>query len=149
VKPDDIDIQVRDNYLIVRAEMRQEPEPEGERGREPKGQEGQQRQYLHRERRYGYFERTFPLPENVDNEKISCNFEQGVLTIHLPKTEQARQQGRRIPIMEETSQARGGDGRTEGRELAGAGRKGGEAESAQSAGSSSQEPRGAESGSKR
>jgi HSP20 family protein len=87
VNKDDIDVQVHDHHLILRAEMRKE-QPE----------EGEGRQYHHRERRYGFFERVLPLPENVDEEHIACDFKDGVLTLHLPKLEQAKQEARRIPI---------------------------------------------------
>jgi len=112
VKQDDIDIQVRDHSLVISAEMKSEESfPGGEAqtqpGEQPRGngsknqqaqQQGQQRQYERRERRYGYFERQLPLPENVNEEQIKCEFANGVLMIHLPKSEQAVQQGRRIPI---------------------------------------------------
>lgn len=87
VNKDDIDVQVQDHHLILRAEMKKEQQDEGEG-----------RQYHHRERRYGFFERVLPLPENVDEEHIACDFKDGVLTLHLPKLEQAKQEPRRIPI---------------------------------------------------
>jgi len=112
VKQDDIDIQVRDRSLFVSAEMKSEEsspgyEAQAQAGEQPQGngsktqqsqQQGQQRQYERRERRYGYFERQLPLPENVKEDQISCEFKNGVLLIHLPKSEQAVQQGRKIPI---------------------------------------------------
>ena len=46
---------------------------------------------MHRyERTYGEFERTFSLPSSVDATKISASYEHGLLTITLPKAEQAR-----------------------------------------------------------
>jgi len=112
VKQEDIDIQVRDHSLFVSAEMKSEEsfpgtEAQAQSGEQPQGngsktqqaqQQGQQRQYERRERRYGYFERQIPLPENVNEDQISCEFRNGVLMLHLPKSEQAVQQGRRIPI---------------------------------------------------
>jgi hypothetical protein len=38
------------------------------------------------------------LPDNADEEKISCDFDNGVLTVHVPKTQATAQQGRRIPV---------------------------------------------------
>lgn len=145
VKPDDIEVRVQDHYLILRAELRQEVEaPAGEaqggqaqgeqergaqeRGGQAQGEQAPQRQYYYRERRYGYFQRIFPLPENVDEQQIRCEFRDGVLTIHIPKTEQARQQTRRIPVAEGAqTERRQGDGRSERREPAMAGARGGEA----------------------
>lgn len=89
VKKDDIDITVQDHHLLLRAEMRQEQESgEGER------------QYHRRERRYGMFQRVIPLPENVDEENIRCDFRNGVLTVHIPRAAQAQQGARRIPVQD-------------------------------------------------
>jgi HSP20 family protein len=89
VNKDDIDVQVRDHSLTIRAEMKQSSEPQ---------QEGDQRRYHRRERRYGYFERVIPLPENVDEDHIGCSFHDGVLMINIPKSESAQQQGRKIMV---------------------------------------------------
>ncbi len=48
------------------------------------------------ERQYGSFKRTFKLPEGVDMDKISANFEYGVLEINLPKEKSTS--SRRISI---------------------------------------------------
>ncbi len=61
------------------------------------------------ERRYGQFQRSFTLPEHVASDQISANFENGVLTLVLPKTAKARP--RRIEIS-----AGGGHKRVEGSE---------------------------------
>ena len=45
--------------------------------------------YLH-ERHFGAFERYFQLPEGADREKIEASFKKGVLTVTLPKTQEAR-----------------------------------------------------------
>jgi HSP20 family protein len=50
------------------------------------------------ERRYGSFERSFRLPEGIDEEKIDAHFAKGLLTIRLPKTEEALQKEKRIAI---------------------------------------------------
>jgi HSP20 family protein len=89
VNKDDIDVTVHDHHLHLKAEMRQEQKDgEGER------------QFHRRERRYGYFERVIPLPENIDEQQISCDFKNGVLTVHIPRTQQAQAQARRIPVMD-------------------------------------------------
>jgi len=142
VKPEDIDLQIRDQYLVLRAELRpeeapQEQQAEGQSGQQPTGQkqngqqqEQPQRQYQYRERRWGYFERVLPLPENVDEGQVSCEFQHGVLTIHLPKAEQQAAQGRRIPIGAGQSSAAGQAGSRSSQRGAGeqamAGAKGGE-----------------------
>ena len=50
-----------------------------------------ERVVLHRQEiPFGEFERTFRLPEQIDVSKISANFQRGVLTVTLPKAEEAR-----------------------------------------------------------
>lgn len=88
VNKDDIDVTVQDHHLILKAQMRQE-QKEGDGDR----------QYHRRERRYGFFQRVIPLPENVKEDDISCEFRDGVLTVHVPRMEQPQQAGRRIPVM--------------------------------------------------
>jgi HSP20 family protein len=91
VDKNDIDVEINDRQLTVKAKMRQQSEqaPEGDR------------RYYRRERRSGYFERTFPLPDNVDEDHISCNFNNGVLNIFVPKMEQSQSTGRHIEIAEQ------------------------------------------------
>jgi len=123
VGKDNIDVQVRDGYLQLRAELRQEQEerpqaqPRQGGGEQPQGNghdqsqraegAGQEREYYRRERRYGYFERVLPLPENVDEEQIRCEFHDGVLKVHLPKTAEQKPLGRKIPIGEPAAQRSG------------------------------------------
>lgn len=154
VRRDDIDVEVRDDYLIIRAELRPEEPQQGEtaqeesrqaqsgggQGRQRSREQGQQRQYHQRERRWGYFERVLPLPDNVDSENIGCEFENGVLTLHLPKTAPQRQEGRRIPIGTSREPQRGREERAGERALAGA--KGGEAGSEPSEGEAKAEKKG-------
>lgn len=59
----------------------------GERTRETNKEEGGFRRF---ERVHGRFERTFSLPQNVNQEKISARFENGVLEIQVPKAELAK-----------------------------------------------------------
>ena len=91
VNKDQIEVHVQNHQLVIGAEMRdqQEQQPEGE-----------QRRYHYRERRYGYFQRVFPLPENITENDISCDFRNGVLTVHVPKRERTQPQGRRVPIQD-------------------------------------------------
>ena len=52
------------------------------------------------ERSFGSFERSFTFPSDVDAAKISAKFVDGVLTIHLPKTTEAKSNSRVISIAE-------------------------------------------------
>jgi len=119
VSRDNIHVEVHNNLLHIRAEMRQEsqdfapnqqgqPAQQGQQGQQGQWAQGPSRQYHRRERRYGYFERTFPLPENVEEENVRCDFRDGVLTCHLPKSQQAIQQARRIAIGDGTQAAQQG-----------------------------------------
>lgn len=77
VRPQDVKISLEGNVLTVHGQKQQLAEEQTER--------------VHRyERTYGEFERTFSLPASVDANRISASYEHGVLTITLPKAEQAR-----------------------------------------------------------
>lgn len=53
--------------------------------------EHKENNYTRREFGYSSFKRTFNLPETVDDGKIEAKYEQGILNIHLPKREEAKQ----------------------------------------------------------
>lgn len=77
MNPEDVRISLEGNVLTIRGEKRQEDEENGER--------------VHRiERIYGMFERTFVLPNTADPDRIEARYENGVLTVSIPKTERAR-----------------------------------------------------------
>lgn len=50
------------------------------------------------ERSYGRFERRIGLPRGIERDKANATFRNGVLTITLPKSKTANENGRRIPI---------------------------------------------------
>jgi HSP20 family protein len=77
VKPDDIQISVTNGVLCIRGEVKEETE------------EKEKTYHLH-ERRYGSFSRSVTLPSNVNVEKSNADFENGVLTLTLPKAEEAK-----------------------------------------------------------
>jgi HSP20 family protein len=72
LEADEIDLQVRDNMLIVRGEKHQQRERD----------EGN---YHIMECAYGSFERAIPLPAAVDSNKAKADYKQGVLQVELPK----------------------------------------------------------------
>lgn len=77
VNPSDVKITVADNVLTIQGSKQQLAEERTER--------------VHRyERTYGTFERTFTLPATVDASRITAAYENGVLTVTLPKMEQAK-----------------------------------------------------------
>ncbi len=83
VSKDDIDITVDSNQLIISGEKKQESE-------------GKDTNYYHMERRYGSFRRVFALPSTADTDKIKAGYDNGVLTVTIPKAEVAK--GRKIEI---------------------------------------------------
>jgi HSP20 family protein len=87
MKLEDVTIEVEANVLTLRGEKKDEFEKENEKG---------DRKMRIWERRYGEFTRAFTLPNTVDIDAIDAEFENGVLKIHMPKTEAAK--GRHIKI---------------------------------------------------
>jgi HSP20 family protein len=84
LKQDDVEVTCDNGVLTIR----------GEKSEERK--EGDDRRYHLVERTYGSFTRSFQLPQGVDETKIDGSFENGVLTVHIPKT--ALPQPKRIQI---------------------------------------------------
>jgi HSP20 family protein len=85
VKPDDIDVAIEDNILTIRAERKTEYEEEGSI-------------YLVRERQIGSFYRALRLPDTVDAGKVTSHYEDGVLTISLPKAEEKKKKQIKINV---------------------------------------------------
>jgi len=68
------------------------------RGEKTFDKEEQDEQHYMSERRYGSFQRSFRLPEMVDADKIEATFAKGVLTVRLPKSEEARKNEKKIEV---------------------------------------------------
>jgi len=81
----DIDVILSENALIIKGEKKEEKEDKG-------------KDYYQMERSYGSFHREIPLPAGIDNKKVDATFKNGILSITLPKTEDAKIAGRKIPI---------------------------------------------------
>ena len=77
IKPEDLDIRVENNILTIR----------GARKFEKKGDE---KNYLRVERSYGSFARSFSLANTVNTEAIKADYKDGVLTLSIPKREEAK-----------------------------------------------------------
>lgn len=86
LKRDDIEIDIENHVLTIRGE-KQEERNEGEEGK-----------YHIAERRYGTFTRSFVLPCDVDSEQIEVAFEDGVLNVTIPKSEQAHRRRHPAPF---------------------------------------------------
>lgn len=74
---EDLKISVENNVLTVRGEKRQETSSEDET-------------FYRSERSYGVFERSFSLPSHVDHDDVQAALTDGVLTVRLPRREEAR-----------------------------------------------------------
>lgn len=77
VSKDDVSIDVHQNTLTLRGERKYESAVKDER-------------YHRVERAYGTFQRSFVLPAMVDQEHVQATFKDGVLELHLPKSEAAK-----------------------------------------------------------
>ena len=77
VKPEDIDVAIEDNVLTLKAERKTE-------------NEHKDADYLVRERATGSFFRALRLPDTVDTGKVTSCYENGVLTITMPKAEEKK-----------------------------------------------------------
>jgi HSP20 family protein len=74
VTPDQLEINATSHGLSIKAEVKADSQVKEE-------------SWLLRERRYGTFQRGFELPTEIDPNKVEASFENGVLTVMLPKAE--------------------------------------------------------------
>jgi HSP20 family protein len=75
--PDDIEITLSDNQVTIK----------GQRAAE---QEERRGNYLRTERRFGSFCRSFALSSPVADDKVTASYKNGILEVHLPKSEGAK-----------------------------------------------------------
>ncbi|NND63182.1 MAG: Hsp20/alpha crystallin family protein [Flavobacteriaceae bacterium] len=78
MKKSDFHIDLDNQLLSISTEMSQEDETKEDN-------------FTRREFSYSSFKRTFTLPESVDDSKINASYNDGILSIHLPKKEEAKQ----------------------------------------------------------
>jgi HSP20 family protein len=77
MKKEEIKISVHEDVLSISGERKYEKEEKGKK-------------YHRVERAYGSFVRSFTLPEDADASKINAEYKEGVLKLHLPKSEKAK-----------------------------------------------------------
>lgn len=77
VDKENVKLSVEDGVLIISGRREPEQEENGMR-------------YHRIERAYGSFARSFAVPDTVDQQKVTAEFKNGLLTVHLPKSEKAR-----------------------------------------------------------
>ena len=77
VRKEDVKVTVENGVLTLQGERRQEKEEKGKK--------------FHRvERSYGSFVRSFSLPESVEEGAVKAEYKDGVLNLHLPKSEKVK-----------------------------------------------------------
>lgn len=77
VDPEDVDVSITGNTLTVKGETKAEEEVEEE-------------DYVYRERRFGTYSRSLTLPASIEADQAEAEYENGVLTLRLPKAEEAK-----------------------------------------------------------
>lgn len=103
-----IDVAEGENEIIVTAELPGMEENEVElllapdtltiKGEKKAEKEEKELEYYRSERVYGSFSRTFQLPTEIDREKVTASFKNGVLKVTLPKTAAAKNEPKKIEI---------------------------------------------------
>ncbi len=84
----DIDVSLTRDSLTIKGEKKEEKEEKG-------------KDYYRMERSFGSFNRTIPLPAEIDTDKVKAEFKKGLLIINLPKTEKAVKETKKIPVKAE------------------------------------------------
>lgn len=77
MKKDDFEIHLENQMLSISAETKEEKQENNEN-------------YTRREFGYSSFKRTFTLPEHIEESKIKANYNEGILSVELPKKEEAK-----------------------------------------------------------
>ncbi|MBJ7882463.1 Hsp20/alpha crystallin family protein [Gelidibacter salicanalis] len=86
MKKSDFNIDVDNKVLSISSESKEEKEVKEEN-------------YTRREFGYASFKRTFTLPDTVESDKISATYKEGILSVHLPKKEEAKEKpAKRISV---------------------------------------------------
>jgi HSP20 family protein len=85
IKKDDVRVTVEDGILNVSGERKSE-------------KEDQKRKFHRIERSFGTFRRSFTLPEDADSTKVTAEFRDGVLKVHLPTTSIARSKAIEVKV---------------------------------------------------
>ena len=81
----ELTVDLTDNVLTISGEKKKEEKIE-------------KKDYHRYERSYGSFCRSFRLPEGINTEKIEAHYNDGVLKVRLPKTEEAKKHTKKIPV---------------------------------------------------
>jgi HSP20 family protein len=85
VDPKDVEVRVEDNTLYLKGERKQEKEVK-------------EQNYHRVERSYGSFARSFSLPNSIDASKVKAEYKDGLLTLTMPKREEAKPKTIKIDV---------------------------------------------------
>jgi HSP20 family protein len=85
VKKEDVQVTFDDGIISIKGERKQNKEDKNEK-------------YHRTETFYGSFERQFSLPDNVSADAIRCESKDGILTVHIPKTETPKAKPMQITV---------------------------------------------------
>jgi HSP20 family protein len=85
LRPDDIELDIKGDTLVLTGQKSEE-------------KDDHRAAYRISERRFGRFERRFPIPEDVERDRIEAAFKDGVLTITLPREASPAHASNRIQI---------------------------------------------------
>ena len=85
VKKEEVKVTVQDGVLSLAGDRKFVKEEKAKK-------------YHRLERAYGSFVRTFSLPEDADETKVTADFKEGILQVHLPKSEKARPKNIEVQI---------------------------------------------------
>ena len=85
VEEKDVQVTIDQGVLTIKGEKKEEKEEKN-------------KNYYRVERSFGSFQRSFSLPKDVEEEKIEASFNNGVLSVKLPKNWEAQQSAKMIPI---------------------------------------------------
>lgn len=85
IKPEEVDISVTGDMVTIRGEHKEEPEIKEEA-------------YLRKEQRYGSFCRAITIPVDVKSDKAEAVFENGILTLTLPKAEEVKTRSIKVKV---------------------------------------------------
>jgi HSP20 family protein len=80
-----VEVKVFNGVLTIKGEKKEEKEE-------------RKKDYRFSERRFGSFQRSFRVPEDVDTDKIAATFKNGVLTVSLPKSAEAQKKEKKIAV---------------------------------------------------
>ena len=103
-----VDIAETENAFLIYAEL---PGTDGKdinltlenetltlKGEKKIEKEHNQSNFCSRERSYGLFQRSFKVPDTINQNKIDASFNKGILTVKLPKTPESKKEVKKIPI---------------------------------------------------